>query len=139
MAVRMVTFGDSVTWGQGLLDPQKLHTIIATHLGFAPAETLLVAHSGAIIGADAADRPDPRLHGEVPHPFPTILQQITRYNTPDTVVLIIINGGINDVGVTTILNPLTSVAKLQHLTDNACRVDLQTLLRAVLQRFTHPE
>lgn len=66
-----------------------------------------VAHSGAAIGAfGAAGIPCP---GEVPCSRLTILEQCDQFtNSPETVDLVLLDGGINDVGVATILIPSLS-------------------------------
>jgi len=63
-----------------------------------------MAHSGAVIGVDSG-APAGSCDGEVPTAFPTILQQCEA--APDTSVnLVILNGGINDIDIRYILNPL---------------------------------
>jgi hypothetical protein len=46
---RVVTLGDSVTWGQGLLGAEKFDAMAAAALG--PNAPQRLAHSGAVIGA----------------------------------------------------------------------------------------
>ncbi len=134
----MVTVGDSVTWGQGLERPHKSDLLVATKLGIAEAEIKVTAHSGAIIGVNReAGTVAPT--GEVPDSYPTILEQVRDFNDPpDTVELVLINGGINDVNVRTILNPLTSFDDLGDRTRLHCYEDMKTLLRAVAAKFTNP-
>jgi lysophospholipase L1-like esterase len=95
---RMVVLGDSVPWGQGLLPAHKYHAVLETLSTTYAVSTDFMAHSGATIGGGAtvgASAPD----GEVPDAYPTILQQCAAdTQAPDTVDLILLNGGINDVG-----------------------------------------
>jgi hypothetical protein len=80
MAVqRIVVFGDSVTWGQGLLDTEKFSTIVGTRLGVPVEHITMLAHSGAVIGVGI--NPEvPAQPGEVPRPYPTILQQVNGFS-----------------------------------------------------------
>src|SRR5262249_51213331 len=98
------------------------------------AKLTTVAHSGAVIGIDLnpAVQPVPQ---EVPRPYPTILQQVTNFtDAPDTVDLIIINGGINDLDIRYIFSPLTDVHELVTLTNLYCHDHLVVILREVLNR-----
>ena len=139
MTVRFLVLGDSITWGQGLLPTQKFSMQVATALGFKPEETLVFAHSGAIIGADDSGESHPRLDGEVPAAFPSILEQVDFCQTPDTITHIVLTGGINDTDLKTILNPLTQKDKLRNLVRTHCHTGMKALLNAVLARYRHPE
>ena len=67
--------GDSVVWGQGLVDQHKTASILARHLC---AEMKMLAHAGAKIGIrDSYTVTMPS--GEVPCFFPTILQQLQSF------------------------------------------------------------
>lgn len=135
---RIAVVGDSVPWGQGLLNAQKIHTIVGDALasgGRFPATTL-VAHSGATIGVGVT-QPRPPVDGEVPKAHPTILQQIADYPSGEAADadLVILNGGINDVDVRFILNPFTEPSDLEDTTRRACGPDLVDALRAAAARF----
>lgn len=80
---KVLVLGDSVLWGQGLYEHQKIHTLVTEDLqrslkGVA-VSTMLLAHSGAIIG-EPDDKPEPPLQGdfvdEVPYGSPTLFQQV---------------------------------------------------------------
>jgi lysophospholipase L1-like esterase len=115
---KILTFGDSVLWGQGLFPHEKVHERVANalrpRLGDTYIHNRLRAHSGAIIGAPDDPRRDPpiegRFGGEVPVPYPTIFQQVEDElgkRPRDTAAdLVIVGGGINDVYLFNILNPL---------------------------------
>src|SRR2546422_11261103 len=76
--MRVVVMGDSVMWGQGLLEADKIHSrvtnLLRDCLGYGPFEIINLAHSGATIGLGDATVRAP-LNGEVPTSYPTILQQ----------------------------------------------------------------
>jgi hypothetical protein len=129
----LVVFGDSVPWGQGLQDGHKFSTIVKKALNLAPL--VIVAHSGARIGARDTKRTKP-IDGEVPVPEPTILQQIEGYaGDPQAAALIIVNGGINDVTVERILNPATDLDDLHDKTVRHCQRDMITVLESVITKF----
>src|SRR5512143_1544595 len=108
---RMVALGDSVVWGQGLEPGEKFSSLVQAALDIDSCT--LLAHSGATIGV-GVDTTEPPLDGEVPTWYPTILQQCAAFtDSPETVDLVIVNGGINDVEVRTILNPLTDSSHLK--------------------------
>lgn len=97
---RVAVFGGSVLWGQGLTEPQKIHSQVAQVIpqreGGIGVYHELHAHSGAVIGM-GNDRIENALYGEIPTDYPTILQQVdASINSPETVYLVLINGGIND-------------------------------------------
>lgn len=134
----IAVLGDSVTWGQGLLHAQKMHTLVAGAFGTGGAfpATGLVAHSGATIGVATSLRRS-AVDGEVPKAHPTVLQQVADYPGAEAaaVDLVILNGGINDVDVRFILNPFTAPDDLEDTTARACGPDLLALLRAAAARF----
>ena len=132
---QIAVLGDSVTWGQGLLPPDKFANLIAAQYGLPPlAGNFMLAHSGAIIGVtnpDVLTAPNK----EIPVPAPMITEQIGIVPNPGMVDLVLINGGINDIGIATIVNPLTSLKDLHNLTQKACYYDMKTLLLQVMTRF----
>jgi len=136
-AAKLVVFGDSVNWGQGLLPKHKFSTLVAKTLA-AKGRTLsveLLAHSGATIGMRGPDTKT-RIDGEVPVSYPTVTEQVAAYaGDPDDVRVIIIDGGINDIDVRVILNPLTTTADLRHDIKQFCYHDMLALLLQIVQKF----
>jgi lysophospholipase L1-like esterase len=130
----LLVMGDSVVWGQGLAEKHKTASIVAQHLG---AEMQMLAHSGAKIGIrDSYTVTMPS--GEVPCFFPTILQQLQSFTgDPAAVKWVLMNGGINDVEVQRVFNPMIPQFELELHTRNYCGRDLQTLLQQVISRFTN--
>ena len=128
--------GDSVAWGQGLQPEHKFLSLVKDSLGVK--ECTVLAHSGAIIGVGATKKGQ-ELDGEVPSSYPTILRQCDSFmGDPDEVDLILLNGGINDIGVRTILNPFTDATRLQDLITQHCHLGMKALLGKVLDIFTKP-
>jgi len=133
----MVVLGDSVPWGQGLVPAHKFASLVAQAGGCA-APPEFIAHSGAVIGVGRADAPG-ALSQEIPYSYPTILAQCAGFNdNPSTVDLVLIDGGINDVNIRTILNPLTSFTALGDLTKLHCYSDMVQLLTAAAAKFPNP-
>jgi lysophospholipase L1-like esterase len=138
--LRILTLGDSVTWGQGLLEPQKLDFLVQqalTHDHPEGVELERCAHSGAVIGANGASgTPQP---GEVPVDRPTVIEQSDAYaNSPATIDLVLLNGGINDVGVETILNPAALIPSLSRRISSACYDGMLQLLKNISAKFSKP-
>jgi hypothetical protein len=96
-----------------------------------------LAHSGAVIGANPTI--GAAAAGEVPAIRPTIIEQCDSFSdSPDTVDLVLVNGGINDVGVARILNPFDRVPSLDSRIERACYDDMLLLLRKIANRFSKP-
>jgi hypothetical protein len=137
---QLVTVGDSVPWGQGLLQEHKYSHLVANAL--RGADPLLVehllAHSGAVIGAGLTVTTG-RVHGEVPVGPPTIIEQIAGFaGDPADVPVVLVNGGINDVDIRNILNPFISLEALRRLTIEYCYDSMRVLLEHTLRRFLAP-
>jgi hypothetical protein len=132
----LVTFGDSLPWGQGLLPAQKFPELVAQRLGLRHR---MCAHSGArvLFHDDDGDEIAPP---EVPFPSPTVLRQVAEYaGDPLEARVVLINGGVNDIKVTTLISPLTSPRSLQNKIRRFCYEDMAVLLQAVLRKFPHPD
>ncbi|PYS92743.1 MAG: hypothetical protein DMF64_07745 [Acidobacteria bacterium] len=137
---RMVVLGDSVTWGQGLLTEEKFYSLVKRALtGTNGAQGCTVlAHSGATIGANVQTT-EPRVDGEVPTSYPTIIQQCDAFtDAPDAVDFVLLNGGINDIDVRLLLNPITDTKDLHDMILLFCYRDMKLLLGKVVNRFTKP-
>jgi len=118
----IVTIGDSVCWGQGLLDVHKFDRIYA-----AGTELNRVAHSGAILGSET-DNSTQKEYPEVPVSYPSVWQQVAAVADWTDVDLVILNGGINDVSLTRILSPWVSSQQIEQLTQQFCMGEMSRLL-----------
>ncbi len=140
MAFRIVAIGDSIVWGQGLLSNEKFVSVVQqallpTHPGGVTVESS--AHSGAVIGAFGVSG-TPEV-GEVPASRLAIIEQCDAFaNSPDTVDLVILDGGINDVGVANILNPFALIPPLAARVTHACHDGMLVLLTKVSAKFSKP-
>ena len=130
----LLVIGDSVVWGQGLADQHKTAGILSRHLG---TQMTMLAHAGAKIGIrDSYTVTMPS--GEVPCFFPTILQQLQSFaDDPAEVNWVLMNGGINDVEVQRVFNPMVPQFELELHTRNYCGRDLLTLLQQVTGKFAN--
>lgn len=122
----ILTVGDSVCWGQGLKEEHKFDAILANKKGL-PLTRL--AHSGAVIGT-AKDSLAMVQDGEIPLSLPSIWQQVQSQSDWSQVQIVLLDGGINDIGLTRILNPLTTTNHLTQLVDQFCNQAVQELLEA---------
>lgn len=137
--IRIVTFGDSVPWGQGLPNDHKFDSLIQAHLiaHGHPATLERHAHSGAVIGfhPTAGDTAP----GEVPVTRPTVSEQVAAFDhSPETVDIVLVNGGINDVGVANILNPFAIIPPLSARIESACHDRMLALLHQLRPVFSKP-
>jgi hypothetical protein len=144
---RMAVIGDSVMWGQGLAEQDKIHTkalgYIASGLNSRPVEKQVAAHSGAIIGLKAADLnaqyATNGMSGEMPRGHPTIgWQAMNQIQNPELIDLVLMNGGINDVEVGQILTVdyMIGLDALRQRTRDLVGAQMQTLLTGtVMPRF----
>jgi lysophospholipase L1-like esterase len=163
----MLVLGDSVMWGQGLLDEHKFTYRVGQWIcakrnnGGCPdpadVQIHIEAHSGALIAQpDAKHQKDEdpftrdvaplRYPGEVNHYYPTIWGQVDlarRYyldnSIPlDEVDLILLSGGINDMGPPRILAPklLGFIAgSMNDFAKKYCEDDMKLLLDKVGNAF----
>ena len=141
---RMLVFGDSVMWGQGLDEGNKFHSLVERAVrqrhGDIGVYKDVRAHSGADLMPRNGTPFANRLNGEVPTSFPTIFDQVLEFESmPDAqtdVDLILLNGGANDIKVGTILSPLTTSAALTKAITTFCHDDMFTLLNELTGKFT---
>ena len=134
--------GDSVVWGQGLSDGEKFSTQLVAWINqYHPTQNAyktVMAHSGAVIGVGATAH-EPAVDGEVPTAYPTILEQCSQTpGDPADVDLVLVNGGINDVGVQYIFNAYTDAQELTDTVQRFCHDDLVILLRQTATKFASP-
>ena len=149
MSFKILVIGTSVLWGQGLHEEQKIHSLVKQALQSSSAQPIsvhLLAHSGAIIGYKADDSEDtkqlPRVHGEVPTHYPTLLQQLAEVDslqdqigTADDVDVVLVEGGINDVNIMKILDPLTPMGSLKRMIEMFCHHHMKLFLERAAAKF----
>ena len=81
-----------------------------------------------------------RLHGEVPDEWPSIWTQIKGApGSKDKRTCILVDGGINDVGVFNIVNPFYNPSKLRAQTKKACYENLLDVLLKLVGKYKGAE
>lgn len=145
--IKIIALGDSVMWGQGLREREKFTAIVAERLGLSRSCVARYAHSGAVIGPeDSKATPSSSqdrvgdFRGEVPYNAPTLWQQFRGLASDprfvnEEIELVLVGGGINDVGALRLANPSSSQAELKRLTRVAFCDRLPPLLDAVAEAF----
>ncbi len=130
--------GDSVAWGNGLNEGDKASTRVAKRIEQAIGKRVIMqvrAHSAANIlplefGEGVCDGV---CSGEVPLIHTAILNQVGLIEAPEELDLVLIVGCINDIGLTTILNPFVSTQEIAQLTEQFCNQEMVGLLNRVRQ------
>ena len=134
--IGLYVFGTSVLWGQGHKRPSKMHMRLARWSRTRHGGTVRVhyaPHSGAVVLGNSTAK---RLDGEVPVPFPSIARQIRLAPPPtEAKVYVLVDGGINDVGVANIINPTFSRARLKLETAEACHRRMTTVLTQLGRKY----
>jgi lysophospholipase L1-like esterase len=130
----ILTIGDSVCWGQGLKEEHKFDSLFAKAKG---VPLVRVAHSGAVIGTPH-DSSTEIEDGEIPVGSPSVWQQVLAQKDWSQVEIVVLNGGINDVSLTRILNPATGTSHLTALVNQFCNKGMHDLLAATAGKLTLP-
>ncbi|MBS1223812.1 MAG: hypothetical protein H6R24_490 [Proteobacteria bacterium] len=149
---RIATFGDSIVWGQGLPVAQRFSSLVADEISARRGGRIAVfavdhcARSGAMISLSKPVTPlrkIPRLPGDFSGECPSgesIRDQVAAWpaffsSELSQVDLVIVDGGINDVGVQTILDSRGDDTALARLTTIVCGSDMTALLSDILTAF----
>ncbi len=165
---RMLVLGDSVMWGQGLADEHKFSYMLRQWIceqrnnrscpDKEDVQIHVEAHSGALIAKPEKDNQKKeedrftrnvspvRYPGEVNNEYPTVWGQVDlarRYYLDNSIPLgdvdlILVNGGINDMGAPRILAPKLLGFLAGNINDFAkkyCEDDMKLLLDKVANTF----
>ncbi|HTS08450.1 MAG TPA: hypothetical protein VMP68_22965 [Candidatus Eisenbacteria bacterium] len=143
--IKMIAFGTSVTWGNGLREDNTFRHIVANWVSAQTNRSVQLytfAHSSALLVNQPAEpptepNPDPGA-GDLDYSVPSVDQQIDCASSmPDsaTTDLILMEGCINDVGAERIVYPWTQTAELRDRTDQKCGCPMGKELRKVGERF----
>lgn len=139
-ALTMLVLGDSVLWGQGLMEGDKCAAQVqqqlqnALHLEVHPP--VVFAHSGASITLPPGVSDEAPIWGEIPAYAPSITAQVEAaakdYSAAD---LILLDGGSNDLGVLRLVNPVERGETIYADAQKYCGQPMQNLLSSVLAAF----
>ncbi|HEX3280579.1 MAG TPA: SGNH/GDSL hydrolase family protein [Pyrinomonadaceae bacterium] len=145
--LEMLVLGDSIMWGQGLKPEQKfpwrLKCWLQEKTNREVIETVF-AHSGALI-ARATEKPRFESNdGEVNLPYPSINEELDHalafYGPGNTKVnLILLDGCINDVDVSNLLNVTTDPNWLRERINTSCKAGMHDLLKRVIESFPNAQ
>lgn len=142
--MQMLVLGDSIMWGQGLKPEQKISWRIKCWLQEKTGREVhdrVEAHSGALLAGASTTPPRFKSNdGEVNLPFPTINEQLDNavsFYGPSRskVELILVDGCINDVDVSNLLNAGASPEWLRERITTRCGAGMHDLLRRITDSF----
>lgn len=171
-AFEIVVIGDSIMWGQGLSDnpaqnqkfTYQVQRFIEQKIPGTEVHVHNFAHSGAQILANEDEDSKPATYGEIPNYFPSINWQLARAVSelggrnrqyvppmhalvaPESVALVLMDGGINDLGTKKILtldpsilstpwDPTSGAGWVRKATREQCVERMRSLLPKVLTTF----
>lgn len=150
---RMAVFGDSILWGVGLREENKIHSQLARWLQnevFGEkrrvAKPLLLAHAGATIFPtfDKRERPLPASRfAEIGSSNPSIISQIDlaaeiyrrQGASPEKVELIVVNGGANNLGVQNLLLMLFPNNEVIKRAEKYCFDEMREVFSKIADTF----
>ncbi|GJM26912.1 MAG: hypothetical protein DHS20C16_33270 [Phycisphaerae bacterium] len=120
----LTILGDSVMWGNGLLEDDKISSLVADAIESATGRKVIrtvYAMSGATLTRTPFDEECTfRCTGEVPTAFRSINLQIDTIEHPQRSDLILMDGCINDVTLERILSTESTVEDIEFATDYFC-------------------
>ncbi|MFC7338023.1 hypothetical protein ACFQY0_12595 [Haloferula chungangensis] len=119
---------------------QKIHSLLARSIekhSWVKVRSHMLAHSGATVCGDGGDD---HLHGEIPRDAPSIDAQVKSVKgSRSSRVTVLIEGGINEVGAVTIVNPRTTSDFIRQAVEKSCYHDMRRVLAEVARRFPKAE
>jgi hypothetical protein len=142
--MQMLVLGDSIMWGQGLKPEQKLSWRVKCWLEEKTGrevQTRMEAHSGAhLAGTSTKPARFKSNDGEVNLPYPTVNEQLDNAvqfygHGSSTVDLILVDGCINDVDVSNLLNAGTTPDWMRERITTSCGAGMHNLLRRITESF----
>lgn len=142
--LRMLVLGDSIMWGQGLKQERKFWWRIKCWLEEKTGREVfekVLAHSGAHLDNPQASPPSfTSTDGEVNLPFPTVNQELdaalAQYgNDRSKVDLVLVDGCINDVDVSNLLDATADPEAIRQRIIGPCLNGMHALLRRIAKSF----
>jgi lysophospholipase L1-like esterase len=141
--LNMLVLGDSILWGQGLIEQHKTWYQVKSWLKENTSRDVrenIEAHSGAVVGVnDVPWSNDSPPDGEVSSAVPTVNHELDRalrsYPNPSQVDLVLVDGCINDVDVRNLLNAANSSDDVKRMATAKCGMPMQALIRRVASSF----
>ena len=141
--LNLLVLGDSIMWGQGLIEQHKAWYQVKTWLKENTSRDVrenIQAHSGAVVGVnDVPWSNDAPPDGEVSSAVPTVNHELDRalrsYASPSQVDLVLVDGCINDVDIRNLLNAANSSDDVKRMATEKCGMPMQALIRRVANSF----
>ena len=132
----LAVIGDSVMWGNGLRTEDKIWYRVARAIEAETGRrviTQVYAQSGAdIVPGDYDAACEVNCFGEVPSAPTSITLQTQLIERPELLDLVLMNGCINDVGVSAIIDPSLPEQELIDETTLFCEQEMEGLLARVV-------
>jgi lysophospholipase L1-like esterase len=139
--LEMAVLGDSVLWGSGLEDEQKLWTLVRQWLEEhgESVRVRVLAHSLAVVEPDPVKDAVAPVWGEIRYRYPSITYQALEDprlgDDPEAIGLVLVDGGINDLGPLNLVNPLRSPRWVREQAAEHCGRKMRNLLLGLLTRL----
>jgi len=141
--MQMLVLGDSIMWGQGLRPEQKFSWRVKCWLQEKTGrevQTHVEAHSGAHLSGVSTSPRFSSTNGEVNLPYPTINEQVDNaaqfYGQGRAKVdLVLVDGCINDVDISNLLNAGASPEWLSGRITSTCGAGMHKLLQRITETF----
>jgi lysophospholipase L1-like esterase len=139
----MAVIGDSIVWGSGLSEEDKFWELVrrwlAERLG-RPVNPQVLAHSLAVLEPDPEKDRKPAVWGEIRFRHPSITYEALsdpRLTDPEPpgIDLVLVDGGINDLGPLNLIAPWRSPAWVRERAAELCGRRMKALLLSMLDRF----
>jgi len=146
--LHMVVLGDSIMWGQGLKQERKFWWRVKCWLEDKTGRevvTKVMAHSGAHLdNPSTSPAKYTSSDGEVNLPFPTVNQQLDKVlehygQDRSKVDLVLVDGCINDIDVSNLLDATTAPEALRQRIPGPCLNGMHALLRRVTNSFPNAQ
>lgn len=145
--MHMLVLGDSIMWGQGLKPEQKFSWRVKCWLEEKTGrevQTRVEAHSGAHLAGVSTSPRFRSNDGEVNLPYPTINEQVDNAvqfygHTRSKVDLILVDGCINDVDVSNLLNAGATPEWMRERITSACGAGMHKLLQRITENFPNAQ
>lgn len=145
--MQMLVLGDSIMWGQGLKQEQKFWWRVKCWLQEKTGrevQTHVEAHSGAHLSGLSTSPRFRSDNGEVNLPYPTINEQVDKavqfYGQGHLKVdLVLVDGCINDVDISNVLNAGASPEWLRGRITSTCGTGMHKLLQRITESFPNAQ
>jgi lysophospholipase L1-like esterase len=131
----LAALGDSVQWGNGLHDKDKIYALVASTIE-SETDRRVISQIHALSGATIIPPEDDGVcelncSGEVPSVWTSITTQVSLVASPETVDLVLLTGCANDIGISVAFAPDAGVDGLQEKANTYCYEAMKDLLELV--------